>query len=408
MKSNLFTIAKFEFIETIRKPSFWLATLFMPILIGVISYITGYANVEASKKLENETGQFEKFLILDEVNVIDEKLIVDPLYKVTDYKKSIKEVKNDSKKVLINIPRDFFQKFEYEIFYKKEGDILGGVSTPSVINSLIKQSALLKVTDPTQLQLLTSQPKSKIMTYDKNGVLEEENFGQYIVPIASLAIFFISVFISSGFLLQSVSAEKENRMIETMLSIVDKKSLVFGKMIGLIGVVLLQMILWLGLSGGLFLLAKGSYDIKLPFEISQIDFSTVPINIFLIFSGFIFFSAIMIGVGAIGTGAQDSKNLSSIFILMAIFPMYLMQILIMDPFGKISTFFTYFPFTSYMILLLRNSLSAISSTELIIGLIVTTFYNVIALWLALKLFELGCLMYNRRPSIKEILSYIKR
>ena len=196
-------------------------------------------------------------------------------------------------------------------------------------------------------------------------------------------------------------------MIETMLSIVDKKSLMFGKMIGLIGVVLVQLILWILLGLGIYMLVQNQFNIDFPIDISNMDLSVLPINIFLIMSAFVFFAAIMTGVGAIGTGAQDSKNLSSIFILLAIFPMYLMQILITNPTGSLSQFFTYFPFTSHMILLLRNSLGAISGVELIFGLILTTVYGLISLWIALKLFELGCLMYNRRPSIKEIFRYLK-
>lgn len=400
-------VAKFEFKEIVRKPSFWLATLFMPLLIGVVSYITGYANIEASKSFESESGSFEQIYILDEEGVIEPSLVTPPFQLVTNYDTTAEEIKNDSSKLLVHIPEDFDTTFKYELIYKKDEKVLAGITMPMVINGLIKQSALTQITDPLRMRVLTTDPSATIQSFNERGELETENFGQYIVPIASLIVFFLAVFISSGFLLQSVSAEKENRMIETMLSIVDKKSLMIGKMVGLTGVVLLQLLLWLVLGLGINIFVQNYFNISLPIDIGQIDLSTLPVNIFLIFSGFLFFGAIMIGVGAVGTGAQDSKNLSSIFILLAIFPIYLMQILITDPAGKLSQFFTYFPFTSHMILMVRNSLGAISSTELITGLVVTSVYVIIALWLALKLFELGCLMYSRRPSFQEILSYLK-
>lgn len=408
MKENKYWIvAQFEFREIVRKPSFWLATLFLPVLIGVVSFITGYANVEATKEFENGKIQFENVYVIDKPNIIDESILVKPYQKVLEYDDVINRVEQDSKNLLIVIPEDFTTSYTYELIYKKDEKVLAGLTMPMLINGLLKQSALIQVQDPLRLKLLTSDPTAKIKSFDKQGNLNEENFGQYIIPIGSLIIFFLAVFISSSFLLQSVSAEKENRMIETMLSIVDKKSLMFGKMLGLIGVVLVQLILWILLGLGIYMLVQNQFNIDFPIDISNMDLSVLPINIFLIMSAFVFFAAIMTGVGAIGTGAQDSKNLSSIFILLAIFPMYLMQILITNPTGSLSQFFTYFPFTSHMILLLRNSLGAISGVELIFGLILTTVYGLISLWIALKLFELGCLMYNRRPSIKEIFRYLK-
>ncbi|MDY0096968.1 MAG: ABC transporter permease [Candidatus Dojkabacteria bacterium] len=400
-------VAQFEFKEIVRKPSFWLATLFLPLLIGVISFITGYANVEASKEFEKGNTQFENVYILDRAGVVDEQLLVEPYEKVESEEEVIESVRSESGKLLIVIPEDFESTYKYELIYKKDEKVLAGITMPMVINGLLKQSALTQIQDPLKIRLLTSDPSAIVKSFDDEGNLNEENFGQYIVPIASLVVFFLAVFISSSFLLQSVSAEKENRMIETMLSIIDKKSLMFGKMIGLMGVVLVQLLLWLALGLGTYVLVQNQFNLNLPIDIGSIDTSMVPINIFLILSAFVFFAAIMTGVGAIGTGAQDSKNLSSIFILLAIFPMYLMQILITNPSGSLSQFFTYFPFTSHMILLLRNSLGAISTPELILGLVITTVYGVISLWIALKLFELGCLMYNRRPSFREILQYFK-
>jgi len=61
-----------------------------------------------------------------------------------------------------------------------------------------------------------------------------------------------------------------------------------------------------------------------------------------------------------------------------------------------------------MVLLIRNSFGALPTLELIIGIGTSILYVVIAMFLALKLFELGCLMFNRRPSFKEMLSYLKR
>lgn len=407
MNKNFITVALFELKEVIRKPSFWLSTLFLPFLIGVISFVSGYASIEAAETFENIGDEISAVYVIDDAGVINESFYQGTLVSTEreHYEEKVDEIKEDSSKILVSIGEDFRDSYEYEVIYNKGDKLLTGVTTAPVINSLIKQSVMVNIDDSWSQKVLSSEPKSTTMVFNKDGELVTEGIEQYILPIASLIVFFLTVFISSSFLLQSVSAEKENRMIETMLSIIDKRSLIFGKMLGLTGVVFIQLALWVGLGVGVYILGQNYFDLQLPIDLTNLDLTLLPVNILLTFLGFVFFAGIMTGVGAVGTGAQDSKNLSSVFIILSIFPMYLMQILVAQPNGTLARVFSYFPFTSHMVLLIRNSLGALSSMELVVGIVASFVYSAVALWIAYKLFELGCLMYNRRPTGKEILSY---
>ena len=399
------TIAKFEFSKVVRKPSFWLSTLFLPILIAVVSLISGYSSIKAFENIDKIEQGFKKIYVVDNVGIIDSSLIKEPLIVADSYDETIKKVRTDSSTAMINIPESFTQDLKYEFIYKRGENLLSGSNMIPAINGLIKQSVYSRINDPIAKKLFMQEPTGEVKSFDNNGILKTEGFTQYVLPIVSMVVFFIAVFISTSFLLDSVSSEKENRMIETMLSIVDKKSLTLGKLIGLTGVVFLQLLVWVIFGALAYVLIQNYFNLSLPIDLSSLDYSLLPINIFLTLSGFIFFAAIMIGVGAIGTGAQDSKNLSSIFIMLAILPLYLIQMLIVDPSGVLAKVFSYFPFTSYMILILRNSLNALEPYELVLGIVLTTVYSLLAIFLAFKLFELGCLMFNRRPTFKEIFRY---
>lgn len=408
MKKNYFEVAKFEYLKTIKKKSFWLATLFVPLFIGVVGLISGLSSVEAAKQMENPMS-FSKIFIYDPQTVINPAFFVAPYESTTDVEASKEMVKADKAVVLVTLSDNYYNDLTSTFYYRKDADFMGTANLPSVINAFVKQSAISGISNPGVINILNGQPKSTSYTYDENGTLVKEGFEKYLLPIASMVVFFMAVYISSGFLLQSVSAEKENRMIETILSIVDKKSLMFGKMIGLMGVMFTQLSTWLIFGLGIYKVVMSKFSLPIPIDFNNIDLSLLPLNIFLIIMGFLFFASIMIGTGAVGTGAEDSRNLSSIFIILSIFPMYLMQILLTSPNGPLSIVLSYFPFTSFMVLLIRNSFGALPTLELIIGIATSIIYVVIAMFLALKLFELGCLMYNRRPSFKEMLSYfIKR
>jgi ABC-2 type transport system permease protein len=403
---KLFNVAKFEYLKTVKKASFWASTLFLPLFIGFVSFVSGYSSIDSMEKMENmET--FSTIYVIDEAKILPDQMFVSPLKKVNTLEEVKSDIMSDSQKVLIKIPNNFLSDLKYEVYLKQEGDILRSANVPLIADSLIKNSAISTIQNEASKIILSGSTSSTTFSFDKDGVMKQEGFEQFVLPIVSLVVFFMAVFISSSFLLQSVSAEKENRMIETMLSIVDKKSLMFGKMAGLMGVVITQLITWLLFGIATYVAINNYFDIALPINFNEIDWSALPLNLFFIMMGFMFFACVMTGVGAVGTGAEDSRNLSSIFIILSIFPMYLMQMLITDPNSLLSRVFSYFPFTSFMILMLRNSIGALSVQELIIGICTSIVYVLVALYLSLKLFELGCLMYNRRPSFKDIIKYLK-
>lgn len=403
--NTIFEIAKFEYLKIVKTGSFWASTLFFPIFLVFVMGISSFSSYQASKKAE-EGSNLSKVYILDEAGVIPENLLVQPLERVNSLKDVEQEIKNDSEKVLVHFPPDFFETLKYIVYQKESGDLMRTANMPIMMESLIKSSAIESIQDQRAKIILSGKISSETLIYQDDGKLAKQGFDKYILPILSLMIFFVTVYISSSFLLQSVSAEKENRMIETMLSIVDKKSLMLGKMLGLMGVVLTQLLIWIVLGAVILIVATKYANVQLPINISKIDWSSLPFSIFFIITGFVFFSAIMIGTGAIGTGAEDSRNLSSIFIMLSIAPIYVMQSILMDPNSIVSKVFTYFPFSSYMVMMIRNSLGTLPTKELIIGMILCVLYVFIAIWVAYKLFELGCLMYNRRATSREMLDFL--
>ena len=317
-------IAKFEYLKIVKKGSFWASTLFFPIFMAAVMFVSGWSSYQSSKNMEKGLS-LEKVYIVDNQEIIPSDKIVPPLFKV-ESKESVKdELIDNPKVVLVVLPEDFLYTLKYEIVYKDDGDLTRAANVPALMSGVIKSSAIESIENERSKVLLSGEVSSVIYTLDAEGNESEQGFDKFIVPILSMLLFFMAVFISSTYLLQSVSNEKENRMIETMLSIVDKKSLMIGKMIGLMGVVLTQLLIWIIFSGILMFVATKFMDMSLPIKLDNIDFSTLPFTILMIILGFIFFGAVMVGVGAIGTGAEDSRNLSTIFVMLSIAPLYVIQ-----------------------------------------------------------------------------------
>jgi len=222
-----------------------------------------------------------------------------------------------------------------------------------------------------------------------------------------------------NYLLLSVSEEKVNSVMEIVLSSISSKDLILGKIVGLIGVIFTQVLLLtvlslvglvvtsalLGGSGSMFDLGSllGSLNISTGQLIGQIVLGVV-----FTFSGFFILACTMVGVGAASPTYKEAQSLSSIFVLLSIFPIYFITIIISDPSGDLAKIFSFIPFTASFVLLFRNALGALTLPEIILGVVTLLLYCVIFVVIAFKLFEYGALEYSKRISFKEFFSTFYR
>lgn len=398
---NIITVAKFEYFRTVKKLSFWLTTISIPVLMIVLVIISGLNSIQTEERFEQLSKDTKEILILDEANVINKDYVKEPMKLVDNFDQALDRVKKSEVDALIHYPEDIYEGDNYKIYAQDKG-LLGQVGYSSAADNLLNLSVISKVEDQSISKLLLTKPGQETVIYDKEGKVVDDLAKRIAIPVISGAIFVLAVFISASYLLQSVSEEKENRMIELILSIVKDDILIYGKILGLSLVVLTQLILWLVMSLGIFAFAMKAFSFNIPLVISGVDLITIGFNLFFVLAGFLLFAAIMVGVGAVGTSYKDSQNLSGTFIMISTIPLYFITAIITDPNGPLSMVLSYFPLTSAMIFLIRNSLNVLPVPELILGFVLNIIYVIIAFIIATKLFKLGSLMYNRKPTMNEI------
>lgn len=400
--NKILIVAKYEYLTAIKRPAFWFTTLFMPILMGILLFLSGYTSAQGEEKLLQISEDIQTIYIIDELNIIPEELLIDPLVKVSNLEASIDQVKAAEVDGLIYIPKDLLESNTIRVYTQNRG-VFGDLGFSSLGQNLLYQTAVTYVDDAVFKHILINDIGEETILYDENGREVDAGLTRYIIPAVSAVVFFISVFLSAQFLLQSVSEEKENRMIETILSMIDSKTLISGKIIGLSSVVLTQLFTWIILGSVVTLTGVRYFDFNLDINFDQLQLLTLPLNLFFIFAGFLMFAAIMVGVGSVATSYKDSQSLSSVFIILSILPIYFITIIIAEPNGTISRIVSYFPLTSPMVFLIRNSITTLPIWELALGIFLIIVYVLIAFKIASRLFDLGALMYSRRPSIKEVI-----
>jgi ABC-2 type transport system permease protein len=399
--NQIIKIAKKEYLKIVQKPSFWIMIVIVPIIYLGLAAVSGTSASQVEKKIAEEVKNIDRILIVDQSGVISTDAVVPPYYLVDDIEYAKNQVKTDQADAAFYYSENVLSDKLIQI-YALDTSLISRDRFNDVAKEMLRQSILMEIQNPEKISLFSSEIKLE-KTLFKDGEVVDQRFEVFIIPIISVLVYFILVMFSSGFMLSSVSEEKENRMIETVLSIVKPRQLIWGKLIGLTGVSITSLLALALLMVGIVIVSTNIFPITIDWSAVDVTVGQVLLSVFYTIAGFIFLSSIMVGVGAAMPKYREASQFSSVFIILSIIPIYFASILLAEPAGLIAKIVSYTPFTAPLILIFRSSIDAISVWESVLGVIVVSVYTLIGLYLAFKLFEIGSLEVNRRISFKYLI-----
>jgi len=221
----------------------------------------------------------------------------------------------------------------------------------------------------------------------------------FLIPYF-LAIFLImTIFSSSGYLLQSVAEEKENRIVEIIISSVRPTELMAGKVLGLGALGLTQVLVWLGSAWG--------FTGGMATLLALVGSVGIPARVFILgvvyyLLGYLLYAVLMAGVGALGTTMRESQQLAGIFSFIAVIPYMLASFVMVNPNAPVARAFSFFPLTAPTMMMLRIPLGEVPWVDIAGSIGVLLLSIPAALWFGAKLFRVGLLIYGKRPTMREI------
>jgi ABC-2 type transport system permease protein len=248
-------------------------------------------------------------------------------------------------------------------------------------------------------------------------------------------LLFMFIIIYGNMIMRSVIEEKTSRIIEIIISSVKPIQLMLGKIIGTSLAGITQFVIWIILGGILMTLmslifgidfaqsqsgqqemlnqAMQNPDVSMEIQNVMTAFYNLPITnliiAFILFfiGGYLLYSSLYAAIGA----AVDNETDTQQFLLPILMPLILAVYIgiftvIEDPHGTVSTVFSFIPFTSPVVMLMRIPFGVpIWQQILSLSLLIGTF--IFTVWFAAKIYRVGILMYGKKPSYKELLKWIK-
>jgi ABC-2 type transport system permease protein len=245
-----------------------------------------------------------------------------------------------------------------------------------------------------------------LRTADGSRQFAQGDWLGFMLPFMVGFIFLAAVFATSGYLLQAVVEEKENRTMEMLVTTISPAQLMSGKILGIIAVGWTQLFVWIVMA--LVLLVIASLFVGFP-GINSITFGYIVLAVGIFVPAFVMLSALMVAVGATLTDAQEAQQVTSIFTLPLFIPFWFVFQLIGHPNGPVAVGLSLFPLTAPITLAIRAGFSTIPPWQIGLSLGFLIIGAGLAVWLAGRAFRLGMLRYGQRVPWREFLGFsIKR
>ena len=216
--------------------------------------------------------------------------------------------------------------------------------------------------------------------------------GRVMLPFIFVALYFMATNTTAQFLMSGVVEEKENRLMEILATSLRPLELLWGKLLGLGSLALTQVIVWA--AGGVLigLLNEDAREFLSGAEF-EIGYVLAMVGLFVI--NFLLFSAIMFGVGASVTAESESRQMAGVFTFINVLPVALISLFFANPNGAIPVFFTLFPLSAAISLVMRLGLTTVPAWQVALSVGIQVVSVVAVMWLAAKVFRLGMLMYGK-------------
>jgi ABC-2 type transport system permease protein len=242
----------------------------------------------------------------------------------------------------------------------------------------------------------------RVQSADGSRDIREGDWFSIFMPFLAGLAFMMAIFISSGYLMQAVVEEKENRTMEILVTSLPSQQLIMGKIIGISGVGLTQLFVWflvaiLGVTFG-----RTALPWMRTIQIQTVTVLTLS-GIFL--PAYLMIAALMATIGATVTEAREGQQVTGLISLPVTIPFMLAGQLIMNPNSPLALGLTFFPLTGPVALSLRMAFTQVPTWQYVVYGVMMLISALGSLWLAGRAFRLGMLRYGQRLTLREIFQF---
>lgn len=438
MKNNISLIIAREYITRVRKKSFIIITILMPVLLAAVIVLP------VLLVMQSEKGQHANVLVVDDtemfINSFESTDNTTFSYSSGDIESLKKDAFDNEKYDCVFHILDNSQGLKSNLFYRK--DLPSGLQSnlesqmdEIFFDRMLQDSFNIQPERFEKLQELTKADITTIQVDDEGK--ERENIAEMNEVIGMMCGFFIYfiIIIFASQVLRGVLEEKSNRIVEVLISSVKPIQLLTGKIVGIALVGITQFLIWVVLSVGIVsavgfvapdllggseateIVAEGASaaDQVQGLSIFQkindyfpISFTEIILCFFFFFVvGYLIYATLYAATGSVVDSESDSQQYTMPVTIPLILSIILIPSISTNPNGQLAFWFSMIPLTSPIIMMVRLP-AGVPLWQLLTSMGVAVLFLLFCIWAAAKIYRVGILMYGKKNSWREIFRWLKR
>jgi ABC-2 type transport system permease protein len=406
-------VARWEFLEKVKSKWFLISLVMLPVIMVIFGVLPGLLASKADDKtiavgVIDETGSILEPLAakLEEKYRLPDK---QPNYILRNLKEDVEfdQLKARANRLVASkeiegyfyIPSTVYDSGKVEFRAENVSNIRIAERFSRTIEEVIVEKRLMSQgLDPAKIRKLMADVNVKSIKVSEKGEEKESGFLEtFFSGYILIMVLMFLILTSAQLLIRSVVEEKSNRVIEVLLSSCSARDLMVGKILGLSGLGLLQILVW-GLIGMGFAIKSGANI----FAIDQLLLSAVYVVL-----GYLLYSAIFVAVGSPVTTEQEAQQITQYVTLILVFPIVLAIPATQNPDSVLIKVLSFIPLLTPAFMIMRIPIQMPALWELLTTIVLLIVSGVFMMWAAGKIFRTAILVYGKRPTIPELIRWIR-
>ena len=418
MTNKLWRVARWEFVERVKTKSFLIGIILTPVIMVLFSVVPSLLMMkgdEESRKLAVYDGtgllfdslqsRFRKEYVLDNgkptyelIRLTGDGKQLDPLRQRVD-----RDILDEKIEAALFIPSDAFDSLQMEYRGVNVANIRELDRFEKILSQLISNYKLTREgMNPHKIESLIRDVWLRTVRVSEKGVVEESEKGEGFLKQFGISYLFIIMMLimilqSGQILVRSLLEEKSNRLVEVLVSSCSPIELMAGKILGLGALGLTQISIWVVMAATM-VMSVGITD--LPLE-------NVPLMLVYFFLGYILYSGIFVAFGTLVSTEQEAQQVTGYLSMILVIPIALSFFATQSPNATIIKVLSFIPLITPAMMVLRIPIQLPSFWEIFATLLILSLTVVFVVWAAGKIFRVGILLTGKRPSIDEIVRWIR-
>ncbi len=411
-------VARFELLSVVKRWSYLIATFGLPLFLAAVSgTVLGLQTYFFSQR----AAESSRFGLVDDANVIDRSLFeerdgelrckasegADDVVLYDQRDAASKDLEAGRLRALYVVQKDYLASGKVRAVESNKTPLLSmrGTSIEPLLQKLLRKSLLEGRLDG-QLRERVLSPaffvRSRLGPEGHELVDLDQALDLLVrttIPLFLGILLLTALLSASGYLVQTVSTDKESKIVEVLLSSVTPEEILAGKLFGLGAAGLVQFAVWSSMV--VFVAISASAALAAVVSIPWVALAVAPVFFVL---GYLFLGSLMLATAALGANAAESQKLTMGWAILAILPLMVPVILLEEPNGILGQVMTWIPFTSPLTVIVRLAVdsSGIAWWEVLGSMLVLVVSTWLSIRVGARLFRVGFLLTGTMPSLGEL------